>query len=245
MTFTGWVNDQVIVPVLNTADVAVCPDPYNTLNDKLTMNKVMEYMALGKPIVQYDLTESRYSAGDAAVYAERNSSSNLGAKILDLLDNPEKRAEMGKLGRQRIETVLAWEHQGPVLLSAYEALGWPPGIPVAEGDGRRIIWHDGAIVHNWWNAGVQPPGLCRHEGRRFAAARPAFRLVPGPLPVLVLAPIPGSRCTLPPRRADGNSVRRFPAVRWARMGLPRTGPARMRGHRPGMGDEVVPCPKGP
>ena len=134
MTFTGWVNDQVIVPVLNTADVAVCPDPYNTLNDKLTMNKVMEYMALGKPIVQYDLTESRYSAGDAAVYAERNSSSNLGDKILDLLDNPEKRAEMGKLGRQRIETVLAWEHQGPVLLSAYEALGWPPGIPVAEGE---------------------------------------------------------------------------------------------------------------
>ena len=55
------------MPVLNTADVAVCPDPYNTLNDKLTMNKVMEYMALGKPIVQYDLTESRYSAGDAAV----------------------------------------------------------------------------------------------------------------------------------------------------------------------------------
>ena len=131
VTFTGWVNDQVIVPVLNTADVAVCPDPYNTLNDKLTMNKVMEYMALGKPIVQYDLTESRYSAGDAAVYADRNSATDLGDKILNLLDDPERRAEMGKLGRQRIETVLAWEHQGPVLLSAYEALGWPSGISVA------------------------------------------------------------------------------------------------------------------
>lgn len=133
VTFTGWVNDQVIVPVLNTADVAVCPDPYNTLNDKLTMNKVMEYMALGKPIVQYDLTESRYSAGDAAVYAKRNCAIDLGDKILGLLDDPESRAAMGKLGRRRIETVLAWEHQAPVFLSAYEALGWPSGISVTEG----------------------------------------------------------------------------------------------------------------
>ena len=133
VTFTGWVNDQVIVPVLNTADVAVCPDPYNTLNDKLTMNKVMEYMALGKPIVQYDLTESRYSAGDAAVYAKRNCAIDLGDKILGLLDDPESRAAMGKIGRRRIETVLAWEHQAPVFLSAYEALGWPSGLSVAEG----------------------------------------------------------------------------------------------------------------
>jgi glycosyltransferase involved in cell wall biosynthesis len=133
VTFTGWVNDQVIVPVLNTADVAVCPDPYNTLNDKLTMNKVMEYMALGKPIVQYDLTESRYSAGDAAVYAKRNCAIDLGDKILGLLDDPESREAMGKLGRRRIETVLAWEHQAPVLLSAYESLGWPSGIPVTQG----------------------------------------------------------------------------------------------------------------
>ena len=129
-------NDQVIETVLNTADVAA-RRLYNTLNDKLTMNKVMEYMALGKPIVQYDLTESRYSAGDAARLCQAGTlPTDLGDRILDLLDDPERRAAMGKLGRQRIETVLAWEHQGPVLLSAYETLGWPSGISVA-GTERR------------------------------------------------------------------------------------------------------------
>src|SRR5581483_3371217 len=126
VTFTGRVPDGELLAMLNTADVCVNPDVANEMNDKSTMNKVMEYMALGKPIVQFDLTEGRYSAQRASLYAKRNDALDLAAKILELLDDPVRRAEMREFGRRRIENELEWRHEAPKLLAAYEML-WRAG----------------------------------------------------------------------------------------------------------------------
>lgn len=122
VTFTGRVPDQPMLEMLNTADVCVNPDVYNEMNDKSTMNKIMEYMALGKPIVQFDLTEGRFSAGDASFYAERNNERDLADKIVYLLDRPDLRATMGQCGRLRVERELEWKYEAPKLLRAYRAV---------------------------------------------------------------------------------------------------------------------------
>jgi len=122
VTFTGRVPDRQLLEMLNTADICVNPDVANEMNDKSTMNKVMEYMALGKPIVQFDLTESRFSAQDAALYAARNDEKDLAAKIVQLLDDADLRQKMGAFARQRIENDLEWRYEVPKLLAAYDAL---------------------------------------------------------------------------------------------------------------------------
>ena len=118
--FTGRVPDQTLLDYLNTADVCVNSDEYNAMNDKSTMNKVLEYMALGKPLVQFDLTEGRYSAQEASLYAKRNDAEDMAKKILDLLDNPEKRKQMGEYGRNRVINELSWEHTSKALLAGYD-----------------------------------------------------------------------------------------------------------------------------
>lgn len=122
VTFTGRVPDQEMLEMLNTADVCVNPDVANEMNDKSTMNKIMEYMALGKPIVQFDLTEGRFSAEDASFYADRNNERDMAEKIIELLDNPVLRKKMGESGRARVVNILSWEHEVPKLLAAYEKL---------------------------------------------------------------------------------------------------------------------------
>lgn len=121
VTFTGRAPDDVMLDYLNTADICVNPDEYNPMNDKSTMNKVLEYMALGKPIVQFDLTEGKYSAKEASVYANPNDAVDMGKKIVELLDNPQKRQEMSAYGRKRIVEELSWEHTSKALLAGYEA----------------------------------------------------------------------------------------------------------------------------
>jgi glycosyltransferase involved in cell wall biosynthesis len=122
VTFTGRVPDQQMLEMLNTADICVNPDIANAMNDKSTMNKIMEYMALGKPIVQFDLTEGRYSAQEASLYARHNDEVDFAHKIIELLDNEERRRIMGAYGRHRVEKELAWEHEAPNLLKAYNRL---------------------------------------------------------------------------------------------------------------------------
>ncbi|MDD5250631.1 MAG: glycosyltransferase family 4 protein [Rhodocyclaceae bacterium] len=128
VTFTGRVPDAELLAWLNTADVCVNPDVANDMNDKSTMNKIMEYMALGKPIVQFDLTEGRYSAGDASLYARRNDADDLADKILLLLDDAARRRRMGAVGRARVVNELAWDYEAPKLLAAYASL-WPSTSP--------------------------------------------------------------------------------------------------------------------
>ena len=122
VTFTGRVPDADLLAMLNTADVCVNPDEHNPMNDKSTMNKIMEYMALGKPIVQFDLFEGRCSAQEASVYAKPNDAEDMARHILALLDDPERRAHMGEFGRNRVENDLQWPHEVPKLLAAYETL---------------------------------------------------------------------------------------------------------------------------
>jgi glycosyltransferase involved in cell wall biosynthesis len=132
VTFTGRVPDSELLAMLNTADVCVNPDIANDMNDRSTMNKIMEYMALGKPVVQFDLAEGRYSAERASLYARRNDALDLAAKIVELLDDPARRAEMGKYGRRRVENELAWKHEAPKLLAAYGALWGGNAISYSE-----------------------------------------------------------------------------------------------------------------
>ncbi|KDF00411.1 glycosyl transferase [Mycolicibacterium aromaticivorans JS19b1 = JCM 16368] len=120
VTFTGRVPDQELLEMLNTADICVNPDVANEMNDKSTMNKIMEYMALGKPIVQFDLTEGRYSAGEASLYAAKNDPLDLAQKIVELLDDPERRATMSELGVRRVRDELAWDYEVPNLIRAYD-----------------------------------------------------------------------------------------------------------------------------
>lgn len=122
VTFTGRASDHDLFEMLNTADVCVNPDKADEMNDKSTMNKIMEYMALSKPIVQFDLTEGRVSAAEASLYARHNDTRDMASKIVELLDDPERRAAMGAFGRKRIERDLSWEHEAPKLIGAYAAL---------------------------------------------------------------------------------------------------------------------------
>jgi glycosyltransferase involved in cell wall biosynthesis len=130
VNFTGRVSDQQLLNILSTADVCVNPDRPCEMNDISTMIKIMEYMALSKPIVQFDLREGRFSAQDASVYADpRNQVADFAAKIIWLLDNPDERRRMGEFGRRRVEKELAWDYSIQNLLAAYERAlskrGWP------------------------------------------------------------------------------------------------------------------------
>ena len=127
--FTGRIPDAALWEIMSTADVCVNPDRANDMNDKSTMNKIIEYMALGKPIVQFDLTEGRFSAGEASLYARPNDVADFAVKLCELLDKPQQRATMGTIGRARVESGLAWHHQVPQLLLAYETAmkGGPVG----------------------------------------------------------------------------------------------------------------------
>lgn len=120
VNFTGRISDAELLRVLSTADVCVNPDRPCQMNDMSTMIKIMEYMALGKPIVQFDLKEGRFSAMDASLYADNeNQVADFATKILWLLDRPEERARMGEFGRKRVVEELAWEYSVQNLLAAY------------------------------------------------------------------------------------------------------------------------------
>ena len=119
-TFTGALYNEDLLAVLNTADIGVSPDPKNAMNDISTMNKIMEYMTLEKPAVQFDLKEGRASAGEASLYARANDPKDFAAKIAWLIDHPDEGRKMGQLGRKRVLENLSWGHSVPYLLAAYE-----------------------------------------------------------------------------------------------------------------------------
>lgn len=118
--FTGRAPDELLCRILSTVDVCVDPDPLTEWSTQSTMNKIMEYMFFGKPIVAYPLEENRRSAGDAALYVEANDPSALAAGILRLLGSPEERRTLGEYGAQRVRRSLMWNASVPRLLDAYE-----------------------------------------------------------------------------------------------------------------------------
>lgn len=118
--FYGRVDDATMVDVLNTADVCVNPDKPTEMNNLSTMNKIMEYMALKKPIVQFDLKEGKVSAQAASLYATNNDTKDFADKILWLLNNCEERKKMGEYGYNRVLTELSWDHEKDKLVSVYK-----------------------------------------------------------------------------------------------------------------------------
>jgi glycosyltransferase involved in cell wall biosynthesis len=120
--FTGRAPDDLVARILSTADVGLSPDPKNPLNDVSTMNKTMEYMAFGLPVVAFDLRETRVSAREAAVYVQPNDERAYAQTIVALMDDEPKRARLGKLGRVRVEQELAWDHQERAYLGVYGRL---------------------------------------------------------------------------------------------------------------------------
>ena len=118
--FYGRVDDNTLVEILNTSDVCVNPDKPTVMNNLSTMNKIMEYMALKKPIVQYNLKEGKLSSQDASLYAENTSTNDFANKIMWLLDHPEERNRMGEYGYRRIINELSWEHESKNLLHIYQ-----------------------------------------------------------------------------------------------------------------------------
>jgi glycosyltransferase involved in cell wall biosynthesis len=130
--FTGRVSDAELKDWLGRSTVLVNPDRPSELNDKSTMNKIVEYMAMAKPIVQFECTEGRFSAQDASLYAKPNDVQDFAAKIEQLLDDPTLAKQLGEYGRERFESELCWEHQEPKLLAAYAAaLGRAPARDAA------------------------------------------------------------------------------------------------------------------
>jgi glycosyltransferase involved in cell wall biosynthesis len=123
--FTGRAPDDLVARILSTADVGLSPDPKNPLNDLSTMNKTMEYMAFELPVVAFDLRETRVSAGDAAAYATPNDEREYAKTIVELIDDAPRRADLGRVGRARIEKQLAWHHQERAYLDVYARLTSP------------------------------------------------------------------------------------------------------------------------
>lgn len=121
--FTGWVTADDIVRYLTVADIGLTPDPQNGLNEYCTMEKTMEYMAMGKPGVAFDLTETRVSMQDAGLYAQPNDIADFASQIEALLDNEDMRLQLGARGRRRIDDALCWDYSKRALVHAYEAHG--------------------------------------------------------------------------------------------------------------------------
>jgi glycosyltransferase involved in cell wall biosynthesis len=121
--FTGWVNGQSEVRrYLNSMDICTAPEPGDIYNQRSTAAKLMEYMAVGKPIVSFDLAEHRFSAQDAALYARPDDIADFACKLEFLIEHPDERERLGAIGLARIRDHLAWQHQSRALLDMYAAL---------------------------------------------------------------------------------------------------------------------------
>jgi len=120
--FYGRVTDDLLIPILNTADICVNPDKPTEMNNLSTMNKIMEYMALRKPIVQYDLKEGRFSAQEASLYASSGDTKDFAEKIMYLIDKPDLRIKMGEYGYNRILNELSWDYESEKLIKFYNLI---------------------------------------------------------------------------------------------------------------------------
>jgi glycosyltransferase involved in cell wall biosynthesis len=147
--FTGYLVGDDLLRHIASFDICVTPDPGNAYNDSCTTIKTMEYMAMAKPIVAFDLPENRISAGDSALYATGNSEQDLARLIARLIDQPEERAELGRRGRERVLQSLRWEHQALKLIQLYDQLLCPspqPADKIYRKSNRPAAWQEAPMV---------------------------------------------------------------------------------------------------
>jgi glycosyltransferase involved in cell wall biosynthesis len=135
VTMPGFLEHDQLTAYLSTADLGLCPEPSNPLNEVSTMVKTMEYMAFELPVVAFNLKETRFSAADAAVYVTPNEVKQFAAAIAALLDDPDRRATMGRAGRRHVEEALAWPHQAPTYVDVFDQL---TGTGRVAGSGNRL-----------------------------------------------------------------------------------------------------------
>lgn len=121
VVFTGYLSGQPLIAHLSALDLGVIPDPPNAFNDKLSMNKVFEYMMLALPFVQFDLAQARREAREAAIVVD-HSPAALAAGLVELLDDPTRRARMGAFGLVTARREFRWENEQTKYLAAYEAV---------------------------------------------------------------------------------------------------------------------------
>jgi glycosyltransferase involved in cell wall biosynthesis len=186
-TFHGPLYGDALLEMLSRCDVGLSPDPKNEMNDISTMNKIMEYMSLGMPVVQFDLTEGRASSGDASLYAEPNCPRDYAAKLLELIDDPDRRARMGRIGRVRMVKELSWERSAEALLAAYDRIF--AKLRICPAPRHKVMKaHDGAAQRGspamHWACAVSKAGLRdlgpdlfrdALDGRRLLESRPCER----------------------------------------------------------------------
>jgi glycosyltransferase involved in cell wall biosynthesis len=120
--FTGYLPFEKWMTLLSTVDICIEPAPANAINPISTMNKLMDYMALSKPVVAYDLPEHRVTAADSALYANPDDTHDLARLIASLVENPNLRKQLGAKGLARVEHGLAWSFQRERLLNTYDRL---------------------------------------------------------------------------------------------------------------------------
>ncbi len=134
ITFTGFLSGEPLMRALSTFEVGVIPDPKNSYNDKISMNKLFEYMTLGIPFMQFDLIEGRKIAGEAALYATDNSPADMARQLARMLDDETLRTSLAEEGRRRAQALLRWENERAQLLAAYDlALGHAKPIAAPAG----------------------------------------------------------------------------------------------------------------
>jgi glycosyltransferase involved in cell wall biosynthesis len=121
-----WVD---VIASLRSTDICVQPDPPGLLNNHSTMNKLMEYMSLGRAVVSYDLAETRVSGGDAVFYVQGSGAEDLASAVMALADNPDRMRQLQRAGQERVRDVLSWDHQSPRLVEVYEKL-FPSSAPL-------------------------------------------------------------------------------------------------------------------
>lgn len=136
VTFTGFLSGEPLLTAFSTFDIGVIPDPKNTYNDKISMNKVFEYMTLGIPFVSFDLGECRKASGEAALYAGDNDPRALATQMARLLDDADLRGALGEEGISRSRALLRWENERARLLAAYELALAPAESAAVTGPAR-------------------------------------------------------------------------------------------------------------
>jgi glycosyltransferase involved in cell wall biosynthesis len=125
ITFTGYLSGEDLLRTVSAFDIGVIPDPVNEYNDKISMNKVFEYGALGIPSVAYPLSETRRLLGSAGVLAGGSDPADLARACLAVMTDDDLRKHCAAAAANLAATAFSWEREAKKYVGAYERLAAP------------------------------------------------------------------------------------------------------------------------